>query len=313
MKIQKFSLKDVFLFYKTGKLALKDPEFLLAADDFFHIGFGYFKKGKLAKRVYLPLNSPHSLKESFILIEILDTKKGILFRSRYQNKVESFYLKEEELFYHLTKLGRFYTTLSVEESFLNFPFENSLPHGFSLLHFCHESLKGGGKIESIAIVADPGETLTGSYEEGLELFRFFKSLNLSIPLSFYSKPLLAKEFNSILQEKTLVHFSGHIEEKGLWLGKEFYHPKDFSHTLPPLLFLNGCALKPNLLKAFIKRQAKNIVYFNTQQKDTHHPLDKLKKFYLGLLIGYRIGDCMRQTLDFKTARLYGWMTNRFTF
>lgn len=312
MKIRNFSSEKVLYFKKTGELPSKDMDYFLAADEFFQVGFGYFNQNRLVKEVYLPLKSSDPLKESFALTEILEKKEGFLLRNRYQNRVQSLYTSRDELFYHLARSARFYTTLSAEEGLLDLPFENCLKDGFSLLHFCHEALRGGGKIKSLAIVADPGGNLSRSYEEGAALYEFFKT-HTSLPVALHARPLNPADFNRLLCEETLVHFSGHIEEKGLWLGREFYHPAAFSQGLPPLLFLNGCTLNSGLLTAFIRRQAKNIVYFKVNQKDQEINLESLKKFYLGILSGYRVGDSARATLDFRKVRLYGWMTNRFVF
>lgn len=299
---------------KTGQIMPEfSDEYFLLADSYFNLGIGYYQCKKLVKDVYLPLRSRDLLKDNFILFEILNHPKGILVRKRDFKSARGEILSPEDLAYYIRQNSKLYTTFSLEQDWLSYPFETILREGFSLINYCHEAEKGGGRIESISIVADPGGNLDHAYREGFAVYEFLSSLNFPFQLNFISNPLYSKDFDEILKNSSLVHFCGHIEDKGIWLGKEYYRPGDFQSPLAPFLFLNGCALPERHLLQLIQRKAKNLVYGRVLLEDEVVDFRKLQYFYLGLILGYRIGDVAFATLDFNKYRLYGWMAGRFTF
>jgi hypothetical protein len=206
---------------------------------------------------------------------------------------------------------KFYTTFSVEETNLNMDFEKITPQAFSLLHYCHEGLNHQASIQSIIILGDPSQELENAYHEAVALQNFLKPFCKNFSLQLITNPLDNEFLDQKLTESHVIHFCGHIDENGLKIGKKYYHPHFSATPIHSLLYLNACALPNNILVALIKRRIKNLVYNRVKIEDNLKQLDRVQLFYLGLILGYRIGDVARKTLDFKKQRLYGWMTNRY--
>jgi hypothetical protein len=312
MKIYSLSPLDVLRIKQGMNNPPHTPEYSLLCDSFFKIGFAQAQNGKIKKQLYTPLEMKEPFKNSFSLIEILPSMDNSYFvRCRYNNQVEGAMIRQHDLNFHLQKFNKFYLTLSIEDALWDHSFENTFPGGFSLLHYFYEGVSKKQKSLNMAIVADPGSELPAAYHEGAELFAFLRKELPRFPVTLFSSPLSGQEFDNILSRFSLVHFCGHIEDRGIWLGKDFYHPAFSFQPLPGLLYLNGCELPFSLFQSLVRRKIQNLVYHRKKVEDSFENPDTLKYFYLGVLCGYRIGDVARATLNFQQSRLYGWMTNRF--
>mgnify|MGYP001370580486 CR=1 FL=1 len=314
MNLVKIKPLEAFHFLRQKKIPkILEKDYCLLSDSFFDIGIAYFQDRKPVRKTYFPLGYQKEEKEKFSLIEIVDKKESILIRSRIGKEVSAEQVDLHFLGAKLKKHSRFYTSFSVEPDFLDYSFENHIDSAFSLLHFHFEAFAGYDPFQSMAIIADPSGNLSNAYQEGFELFQFLKKILPDLQLSFISSSMNCEEFEAVLSRCSVVHFSGHIEKKGIQIGKEFYHPAFSRKKLPSLLYLNACTLHPELLQGFIERSPQNMIYSRVNLEDQLGSLTLLKYFYLGLFSGYRIGDIAKKTLDFRKTRLYGWMTNKFNF
>ena len=314
MKICKYTPETIFkLKYAPLPPQLKN-DYHLIVDSHFDLAIGYADKGKIIKKIYAPLSIfPHQ-KDSFALMEIIEKEPGLfLLRLRKNQQISGYHLRSDELAAFFQKHRAYYTTFSLEAKHLFFPFDNFIQTPISLLHYFYEAYPVAGQIKNMAILCDPGGTLKNAYQEGIALYNFIKTLCPSLPLTLITHPLDAASFDRLLSENTIVHFSGHMEEQGLFLGKEFYHPSRSLGALPSLLFLHTCRLSESLLEHFLLRKPRSVVFSTVKLQDSLPEIEKIQYFYLGLLLGYRIGDVALKCLDFSRYRLYGWLTNRLYF
>lgn len=310
MKIHKISTEELLRFGFENVSRSQITSNTLLCDEYFNIALAHSENGYYFKKMYKPLQI-ENYKNSFALFEILPSQKGFYVRVRKDKEVSGQELCKQDLNFFINSHTAFYNTFSVDDSLIDYAFERAIDRNFSLIHFFHQAAYGNYPLKSMAIVADPSGNLEGAYEEGRELYEWLSSLNLNIKLSFFSSPLSSESFDKILESYSVLHFCGHIHEEGLELGEEIYHPSFSQKKLPELLFLNGCKLFSSSLLGFIKRKAKNLIYFNELLKDKFVDIEQLKKFYAGILSGYRLLDVASKTLDFKSSRIYGWASNRF--
>lgn len=314
MQIQTICPKK-WLSHQLGEtLSFSCSDYFLLKDNYFDIGVAYYQNNQLIKKVYFPLSEGfHDFKKSFILAEIIEKKDCFFIRFKTKENIEIKKVSKDLLYSSLAQNSRFYTAFCVEEEFLDHPWHQTHLNAFSLLYLGKEAPKNEKKISQITIIADPAQNLENAYQEGKALYDFLKQWNLPIDIQLYAYSLKPSFLEEILRQSQVVHFCGHISEKGLCLGKDYYSFTQGNHKLPPFLFLNGCQLPRKELQAMIYRDVANCLYQTTPIEDHAIPIEKIQYFYLGLLLGYRIGDCARKTIDFQKTRLYGWMTNRYGF
>ncbi len=310
MKICKISTKDVLNLKFGGSLPEISGNYQLLCDELFDIGIAYIKEKKIIKDVYIPLELlNHNFKNVYSFFDVIKKNDTFLVRVKSNHKIFGGYFDEIEHF--ITQHKNHYNTFCVELDTLNYPFHLSGIKNFSLTYYLKELAKGPSNIGKIAIVADPGSNLQFSYEEGVDLYNYLHELDLNLDISLITYPLSNHDFDDIISCSSIVHFCGHIEKKGLYLGNSYYNPRGTLTDVAPLLFLNGCQLSDDILIDFINRSPKNIIYRIQDIKDHKLENNWVKQFYLGLILGYRIGDIARKTINYKDTRVFGWLTNRF--
>lgn len=314
MKICKYPPETLFkLKYAPLPSSLR-MDYHLITDSYFDLALGYADKGKIVKKIYAPLPIfPHQ-KDCFAIMEIIEKQPDLfLVRLRKNRQISGYHLNSKDLAAFFQKHQAYYTTFSLEAKHLFFPFADFIQTPLSLLHYFYEAYPVTTQIRSMAILADPAGDLKNAYQEGVALYNFLKALCPSLSLTLITHPLDAPSFDRVLKEHTIVHFSGHMEDRGLFLGKEFYHPSRSLGVLPSLLFLNTCRLSEAMLEHFLVRKPRSVVFSTVKLQDSLQEIEKIQYFYLGLLLGYRIGDVALKCLDFSRYRLYGWLTNRLYF
>lgn len=167
-------------------------------------------------------------------------------------------------------------------------------------------------VQNIAFVYDPHH-FVNSYKEVTLLSKKIKETFPSIEISLFSYPLSETQMNNLIYNFDIIHFSGHIDTKGLQIDNNVYytpHNIVIRSIKTKFLFLNGCSLEDLLLQQFIKIRIHNILFFKEDQIDLLVNIDLLLSFYLGFFLGYRLGGLITIFKN-KKVRLFGWAHNSF--
>ncbi|HOJ50672.1 MAG TPA: hypothetical protein PKW55_07670 [Spirochaetota bacterium] len=291
---------------KNIKDFLKKDNTILV-DSYFNIGL-FIKKDNHIKKVYIPYGVD-KINYGFVIIEVIETKDNkVIIRTRGKDFMEGYKIDKKDLLYYINKYSKYYTTISTEGDILNQEFykENCI---FSIIHFFYQTVSKSTKIKSIAIIKDPSDTLNRAREETENIYNFLSTEIPDIKVSLYNN-IDGNTLEKIFSIYNIVHISGHMDEKGLLLKDGYYNPWQ-QNNLPEFIFLNTCNPSHDFLECLIRRKPLNIVYNNTKISD-REDIESIKKFYEGIVAGYRIGDVIKKVFNNK-KRVYGWLTNRFIF
>jgi hypothetical protein len=167
-------------------------------------------------------------------------------------------------------------------------------------------------IKKIAFIYDPNN-LKNSYKEVSYISQTLRKYFPKLEISLFASPLSEQMMDSFFFDYDMVHFAGHIDPKGLLIGENTYYNaknlyKEKTHT--KLLFLHGCTFDTTLLQEFIDSQIKSIIFFKEDQVDIMVDKETTLLFYVGLCLGYRLGDLISIYKNNK-VRCYGWSHNSF--
>lgn len=168
-------------------------------------------------------------------------------------------------------------------------------------------------VTSALIIADPADSLDAAYTEGIavrEIFTAHDDIDTELRAVSVDPDFLIRN----LRERSILHFAGHIDERGWQLDGEHLRAEDIlrlsgSHSMPRLIFANGCRAVDSetdhapLLEAWLQTGIQH--YLGPQQAVP----DRLARpyaieFYKALLDGFSIAESVRLA-RVATAEAYG--------